>query len=340
MPSRSDEIRQFLLQEIDAMHSSSVVRVASEKFGISRQAVNRHLRQLVAEGLAEGSGNTKQRQYELRVLAKGNFKFPLSPDLQEDIVWREKIQPLLGDMPDNVLRICQYGFTEILNNAIDHSQGKSVKVIVRRSAAKISFWIDDDGVGIFAKIKEALKLDDERHAILELSKGKLTTAPTRHTGEGIFFTSRAFDLFSIQSGRLMFMGGFVPAWLIENRKTTLGTTVALEISLFTTRTLKGIFDQYTAAHDDYGFSKTHLAVTLARYGDENLISRSQAKRLLARLDRFKEVVFDFSNVSTIGQAFADEIFRVFQQEHPQTSLQWVNVTPEVTQMIQRARAPH
>jgi DNA-binding transcriptional ArsR family regulator len=340
MSNRSDEIRQFLLQEIDGGHSSSVVHAASERFGISRQAVNRHLRQLVEAGLAEGSGNTKQRQYTLKVLAKGDFKFPLSPNLKEDIVWRENVRPLLGDVPNNVLRICQYGFTEILNNAIDHSQGKSVKVLVCRSAAKISFWIDDDGVGIFAKIKEALELDDERHAILELSKGKLTTAPAQHTGEGIFFTSRAVDLFSIRSGRLLFMGGQVKDWLVEDTKITLGTSVALEISLFTARTLQEIFDQYTVAQDGYGFSKTHLAVTLARYGDENLVSRSQAKRLLARLDRFKEIVFDFSNVSTIGQAFADEIFRVFQQEHPETSLKWINVTPEVTQMIQRARTTH
>ena len=34
--------------------------------------------------------------------------------------------------------------------------------------------------------------------------GKLTTDPHRHTGEGIFFTSRAFDCFEIRSGELRF----------------------------------------------------------------------------------------------------------------------------------------
>ena len=53
--------------------------------------------------------------------------------------------------------------------------------------------IDDDGEGIFKKIKNALNLLDEKQAVLELAKGKLTTDPSRHTGEGIFFTSRAFN---------------------------------------------------------------------------------------------------------------------------------------------------
>jgi hypothetical protein len=67
-------------------------------------------------------------------------------------------------------------------------------------------------------------------------------------------------------------------------------------------------------------SETVVPVNLARYGNENLISRSQAKRLLARLELFKTVLFDFSNVPTIGQAFADEIFRVFAASHPEIEL--------------------
>jgi len=63
--------------------------------------------------------------------------------------------------------------------------------------------------------------------------------------------------------------------------------------------------------NDFGFSKTHIPVFLAAYGEDNLISRSQAKRLLVRFERFKEIILDFENVESIGQAFADEIFRVF-----------------------------
>jgi len=102
------------------------------------------------------------------------------------------------------------------------------------------------------------------------------------------------------------------------------------------RALKEVFDQYASGSGDYGFSRSHIPVFLARYGDENLVSRSQAKRLLNRLERFKEIVFDFQGVGLIGQAFADEIFRVFQNEHPEANLTWINASADVNQMIRRA----
>ena len=75
-----------------------------------------------------------------------------------------------------------------------------------------------------------------------------------------------------------------------------------------------------------------------RWETDELISRSQAKRLLARLDLFKRVVLDFRNVDMIGQAFADQIFRVFANEHPEIELLATNTSVAVQQMISRARA--
>lgn len=49
-------------------------------------------------------------------------------------------------------------------------------------------------------------LDLPSHAILELSKGKFTSDPARHSGEGIFFTSRMCDKFEILSKGLFFSG--------------------------------------------------------------------------------------------------------------------------------------
>ncbi len=37
----------------------------------------------------------------------------------------------------------------------------------------------------------------------------------------------------------------------------------------------------------------------------------------------------------IGQAFADEIFRVFRADHPDTSIEAVNAGAQVHRMIQR-----
>jgi anti-sigma regulatory factor (Ser/Thr protein kinase) len=256
------------------------------------------------------------------------------------LVWTNDIQPVLGEPPENVLDIWRYCFTEMLNNAIDHSGGTGVNVRILRTAIDTEMSISDDGVGIFKKIQDALGLLDERHAILELCKGKLTTDPAKHTGEGIFFTSRMVDSFDILSGGIFLTHTFGKEedWILERDRFKSGTTIFLKLSNHTSRTLKRIYDQYAPGSDDYGFTKTVVPVKLAQYGNDKLISRSQAKRLLSRVELFKTVVFDFTDVPTIGQAFADEIFRVFSNEHADIRLIPIKASSEVRRMIERAKS--
>ena len=110
----------------------------------------------------------------------------------------------------------------------------------------------------------------------------------------------------------------------------------MDISPFSTRTDKEVFDRYATDQDDYAFSKTHVVVALARqFQGEKLVSRSQAKRVMARLERFKEVVLDFQGIEDVGPAFADEIFRVFRAEHPNTHITPANFNEAVGRMIRR-----
>ncbi|MCF6246214.1 MAG: STAS-like domain-containing protein [Desulfobacula sp.] len=71
---------------------------------------------------------------------------------------------------------------------------------------------------------------------------------------------------------------------------------------------------------------------------ESLISKSQAKRLITRFDKFTEVVLDFVGVKQIGQAFADQIFRVFRNKHPEVRLGIIHESNEVANMIQRVQS--
>lgn len=335
-PDRANQIRQFILEQVTD-HPGDIARLTAEHFGISRQMAARRLRALVDEGLLEASGTTKGRAYVLRNLVDETIPLVITPDFQEDIVWRRQIAPHLQDVPGNVREICQYGVTEMLNNVLDHSGSPRAYVGIERKAIGLSIVIRDFGVGIFNKIQHDFNLDDPRDALLELAKGKLSSDERRHSGEGIFFTSRMFDNFVIVSGKLLFR--HMPTgddWLVETDpgdEVETGTLVTMEIKLTTDRTRKQIFDRYTAEFDDYGFTKTHVPVKLAKYGDDQLVSRSQAKRVLARFERFKEVVLDFKDVPTIGQAFADEIFRVFRTEHPEVKLYPVNTSPDVDSMI-------
>lgn len=331
------QVERFLVRQI-ADEAKDPAGNTSARFAITRQAVNAHLRRLAETGQVMASGSTRGRTYKL-TSKKWSCHFPISPTLKEDVVWSTSVAPFLVDLPQVARAICYYGFTEILNNAVDHSVGKEVKVSLVTNPIQTDLMIHDDGVGIFRKIREALGLEDEGYAILELAKGKLTTDPARHTGEGLFFTTRAFDRFSIAAGKLFFHheaeGG---DWQVEDIKETKGTIVRMMLDNFTDRTMKELFDRFSAQDGTYRFSVTHVPVSLAQLGTENLISRSQGKRLVARFERFEKVMLDFSGVSEIGQAFADEVFRVFPLTHPATELSVSDASPDVLAMIQRARS--
>lgn len=332
---RGEQIREFIIQNV-AEHPSDIVALVTDKFDISRQAVNSHIKRLVAQNLLVAEGNTRNRIYKLKPVNAIAKSFKLD-GLAEHSVWREFVAPNLTGLPDNVIDIWNYGFTEMLNNAIDHSEGSAAIISIDKNPAFTEIRITDNGEGIFRRIKRILKLDDERHAVLELSKGKLTTDPDNHTGEGIFFSSRSFDKYAILSGDVYFSHEFNQPedWILETKKPQQGTTVVMRLANNSSRTLKSVFDKY-ASGSGYGFDKTVVPVTLARYGNESLVSRSQAKRLLARVDRFKIVIFDFSDIDQIGQAFADEVFRVFQNKHPEMQIYFVKANPEVEDMIIRA----
>jgi anti-sigma regulatory factor (Ser/Thr protein kinase) len=334
--ARGEEIRRYIIENVGE-HPNDISKVTADHFKITRQAVNKHLHKLTSGKALDNSGATRNHSYKLAPLIRWDHIYQVTPDLAEDVAWSNDIKPVLGQQPENVSDIWQYGFTEMFNNAKDHSGSPVIIVRISKTAMFSEIVIIDRGIGIFRKIQEALNLLDERHALLELAKGKLTTYPNHHTGEGIFFASRMFDSFNIHSGDCIFThkAGDTEDWLLETKDGT-GTAVFMRLSNHTSRTCTEIFNQYSSG-EDYGFTKTVVPVKLTQYGNDKLISRSQAKRLLARVELFETVVFDFSGLDTVGQAFADEIFRVFPLQHPGINLIPINMSEGVEQMVRRAR---
>ena len=336
---RGEDIRRFILENVKE-HPADIATFTAERFSVSRQAVNKHLKKLINEEVLVTEGTTRDRRYRLNLFER-EFDYALDGNLAEDVIWRKDVSPLFEELPENVRHILQYGFTEMFNNAIEHSSGTAVKVYIEKTAMTSLIHLIDNGEGIFKKIQREFNLEDERHALLELAKGKLTTDPAHHTGEGIFFSSRMFDRYEIVSGNTIFAhSGNYGDWLFENPRMPIdigiGTSVLMEINNNASITAKEVFDSFASGDEDYGFTKTIVPVRLAQYEREKLISRSQAKRVLARVENFKTVVFDFRGVDMIGQAFADEIFRVFSQEHPDLAIFHVNANTEIERMIRRA----
>jgi hypothetical protein len=60
---------------------------------------------------------------------------------------------------------------------------------------------------------------------------------------------------------------------------------------------------------------------------------------LANLERFSEIVLDFRDVQSVGQGFADEVFRVFAGRNPAIAIATVNTNPVIDAMIRHVAPP-
>lgn len=254
---------------------------------------------------------------------------PIQAVTDEFRIWTQLIRPEI-EASGNVTSICEYGTTEILNNVIDHAKANFVSISCGLENGVVRLSIQDDGVGVFDRLRGFYHFDSNTQALIELIKGKLTIAPEAHSGEGLFFASKMFDRFSIVSGglRVVFSGD---SCLVEAAGETSGTAISMEIAKSSTRTAKEVFDRFCGG-ENFAFYKTRFLMSAAAF-EGNLISRSQAKRVAARLEEFSEVEISFAGVGDIGQAFADELFRVWPSKHPATRLIATNTGDAVVRMI-------
>jgi anti-sigma regulatory factor (Ser/Thr protein kinase) len=254
-------------------------------------------------------------------------------DLQEDQVYGRLATELSlsAQLRQPVEAIVRYAFTEMLNNAIDHSEADRCSILFKLDAAAVSFEIRDKGIGVFHSIASKLGLEDEQAAMIELFKGKTTTQPDQHSGEGIFFTSRAADRFILRSHRIQVEWSLSRGDIFVSRQRFItGTKVSFRIQRDSRRRLEDVFQPFAPAEYDFRFQKTRVHVRLL---SREYVSRSEARRLLLNLEKFSEVALDFTQVRSLGQGFADEIFRVFAAGHPDTKLVIENANPTIAAML-------
>ncbi|MGK0180295.1 MAG: anti-sigma regulatory factor (Ser/Thr protein kinase), partial [Nitrospinales bacterium] len=313
--NQAEEIRGYLLAKIP-VHPKNIVAQASKDFSCSRTTVHRHLNRLHRDGKIIKSGTTRQAQYFLKTDKNKEIYISLENKIEEHKVWQENFRKDFEILPENIFKICEHGFLEMLNNAIDHSESTGVVIETKWESNSVTIKISDGGVGIFKKIKRTLNLKDERESALHLSKGKFTTDPDNHTGEGIFFTSRFFDDFHIHSKQIIYRRfNLDHDWFVESEKGSSkpGTGVWMKIALDSKRKMQEVYEQYQGEDSDgvQSFDKTHFHIVLSKLGDERYVSRSQARRIVLGLEKFKHVVLDFKDISSVGQGFVDEVFRVF-----------------------------
>jgi anti-sigma regulatory factor (Ser/Thr protein kinase) len=329
-----------------AARGDALVGTATAQTGLSRVAVSRRIKKLADSGYLQRHGSGTRQKYSLGGLRFWLMTQPVQGIAQqggEMAVWERHLAPLLKDVRANVRNLANIAFTEMLNNVLDHAQAQQVAMGLHVQGERLQMVVADDGVGIFAKIAQAAQLFDARLAVLELAKGKFTTAPEGHSGIGIFVTSRMMDGFAIESGSLRFdphdtAQALAPfSWMDANaclKPQAVQTVVRMDLALQSHRHANDVYLKYfepTEVGAD-AFHTTEIPVRLARLSSE-LVSRSQAKWVTERATQFKTVILDFEGVQTVGQAFVDEVFRVFAAAHPHIQLKAMGLTPEVAKLV-------
>jgi biotin operon repressor/anti-sigma regulatory factor (Ser/Thr protein kinase) len=317
-------------------HKSAGGRELRNHLGISRQALNIHIRALIESGDLLKSGSTRGARYSLATRAPefvSSFRDLSLDGLDESEVYSglATVLNLSSLLPGNVEDIVRYSFTEMLNNSIEHSAAERCRVRVRLEAGWVSFVVRDRGIGVFHSIASKLNLDDEQAALVELLKGKTTTMAATHTGEGIFFSSRVADRFVLRSHRIQLEANKARNDIfVSQRRFIEGTDIRVFIRRTTRRKLEDVFGEFAPEEYDFQFQKTKVFVKFLR---QNYVSRAEAKRLVVNLEKFTEIVLDFKDVGSIGQGFADEIFRVFAGRYPDITISAQNTNPVVEAML-------
>ncbi len=333
--------RDAIVAHIEAKGSATSAELA-RRLRLTRQAVHLQLRPLVDSGRIVKTGSTRAARYfpANRAQAPEAFRSQYALEgLDESAVYAHVALSLnlRRSLRPNVESTVRYAFTEMLNNAIDHSTASRCRVDVRLDAAKFYFEVKDAGVGVFRSIAAKHALPDEQAAMIELLKGKTTTMPEAHSGEGIFFTARAADRLILRSHKTQIeWSRSLDDVFVSVPRFTQGTTVRFEIRRDSRRKLEDVFGEFAPREFDYRFQRTRVLVKLLQ---SDYVSRSEAKRLVVNLDKFAEIELDLQGVRRLGQGFADEVFRVFASKHPGIRVRVLNANPNVAAMIRHAGGP-
>lgn len=335
--ARSETTRRKILDYLRA-HGSATGPELAGAVGVTRQAVNQHVRHLLAQREIVKTGSTRAARYFPAEHAPEGRRLERSFELagldEAEIYEQFALALNLRRLRDNVESIVHYAFTEMLNNAIDHSGSDRCEVAFALDPARVRFTVRDSGIGVFHSIADKLGLADEHAAMIELIKGRTTTQPDRHSGEGIFFVSRAADRYALRSHRIQLLWDRRAGDVFASNTTYLeGTLVEFEIQSEARTRLENIFEEFAPPEYDYRFEKTRVLVKLLR---DDYVSRSEARRLLHNLEKFSEIELDMRAVHNVGQGFVDEVFRVFASRHPGISIQALNASPPVEAMVRHA----
>ena len=329
----SDQIKKFILDNL-TRHQRDIIHTAIQRFGISRQAVLKHMNTLIAEKQIIAHGKTRDRIYELRPHVNFSKTIDIDTDFLPKAIIKNHILPHLSSLSKNVHEICEFSISAILNNIVDHADATNLYYKLYLTHKDVNIIISDNGKGLFGHIQSFLNLKNTQIAALEVAKGHVTTDPDHHSGDELNTVIHLFDKVTIDSsGKSLTFNNETQDWLIDHSTQKQGTRIHLQIKPGSRRTCQEIFQKlFNGEHQSVRIPINLLKVP----GDELVNSRKQAQSILRNINDVKTIEFDFNNIDLIGPAFADELVRKTKAINQVADIKWINCNETVDILMSRA----
>jgi hypothetical protein len=247
---------------------------------------------------------------EARALRQVVQRYPLA-GLQEDLPWSRDFAPNFA-LPPDVCRMAQHAFTELLNNAIDHSGGTQVTVSMRQTPLHLQLLVSDDGCGLFERIARPSPSPTPRWPCWSSARASSPASPSA-TPAAACSSPRAWPTCSTCTPTpppSSTAAGTAQLVQEPSRSARQGTSVYLAIALDTARTLDSVLRAHSLDGDGYAFDRTVVPLQLlAAPGWRSIRARRpSAWRAAAALSPRRDSTSPAS--ADIGHGFADELFRV------------------------------
>ena len=320
---RGAQIRTFMLENVSS-HRADLVTYTAEYFGTSRQAIHKHLKQLIQshrlKSLGEGSTH---KQYQWGAVREKLMHYVLDQAINVDAIWENDFAPLIDDLVSPAVKIAvSYALKALVKNAISHAQAHYLYVCLQTNQNDLLLIVRDDGVGIVETLQAHYHLDDPKRCLFELAKGKFSCQPDCYEGNSLAICSRLFEEFAIDSNKYYFtrmpFGKLMP--LVNDPQTTIRLLIALDL-------------QFDPACIFHAMQAGHAYIPLY-YLNHGSLGEAEVMPVLERLASFSRVTLDFQAVKKVSAGFIQALFN--STETRPFRLDYCNATIGITELINDA----
>ena len=329
----SKKIKKFILDNL-SQHQRDIIQEAIVKFGISRQAVHRHMNSLIVEKKVAAFGNTKGRYYELMPTVNFNKTINIASSKGPNHLLKKIILPHLKSLSKNIYEIFEFSISALINNVYDHANASKLyfKIFINRDISH--FILSDNGIGIFDNIVNELKLSSAQVAAFQLAKGKVSSDLSKNLGEELNTVIRLFDFVSVEAnGKGLKYSHDKQNWSISDSAQKYGTRIHLKIHSESNRTFEYVFNKIFF-HEK---GSIRIPLGLMNTSEHMIVStRNQTKNILRDIEDYKKIEFDFNKVKLIGPAFADQLIRNTKERNQSADIRWINSNKTVDLLMSRA----